>query len=402
MFKFVGELELSKSWLNRMLILNSFSQTISFRGSSSADDCCLLDQALQEFKDGKNHFNAGKGGTTFRFLAFRISRIKGNYKVALDESLLKRPLDDLIQILEQLGVKSYLNSKNEFEIHSQGWCDTKEYIQINSNKSSQFLSGLLLSSIECPFDIKIKINRPIASESYFEYTLKLLNQVGVQYAINKNENELMIEIKKNQFIKIDELQSELDISSAFTICSAAVLSGEVQITNWNKESNQPDKVFLKYFDMMNISYIENNNLFSIQKANKYKAIEVNLQNAPDLFPVLAVLCSFAEGISYLFGADQLIYKESNRLEKTIELLNKCQVKIEVVENGIKIHGDPNRTYYKKDLILFDTASDHRMAFAAALFILKKYPIKMNDPKVISKSYPQFYEHIGLNLLRDLN
>ncbi len=398
MFNFKGELELSKSWLNRVLILNSFFENILIEGHSNADDCKFLKQSLQDFKNLKTEFYVGKGGTTFRFLALRISRKPGRYKIQLDESLLKRPVQDLIELLAEFRVRSFINSQNEFEMESEGWVNPNRTIKVNASKSSQFLTALLLSSIDLEFDLSIKIENFITSESYFDYTLDLLNQLGIEVHKNKFNEVISVFIKKKQIPTKNKLDSELDISSAFTLSAAAVLNGQVQISNWNSKSSQPDKLFVEIFQRMNIKMIQKNNDLFVNKTSGFKSINVSLDNTPDLFPVLSVLCSFADGISYLTDVDQLVFKESNRLEKTIELLAKCDVQFETIDDGLKIYGQSNRMYKKRDLILFDTAHDHRMAFAAALFILKKYPIKMNDPMVIKKSYPQFYQHIGLDHL----
>lgn len=389
-FSFSGDLDISKSWMNRALILQSYQPEIEILGTSESDDVKLLQTALQDFKTGKNEFYAGLGGTTFRFLALRLSRQPGVYKIKAEKKLFERPQTELISILKQLGITAFFNSeKTEFIIDGQGWRSSADrlLLEIDSLDSSQFLSSVLLNSLGLPFDLVIKNKNSVTSESYFTYTIEMMKSLGVVF-----ENNTII---KDQKLSISKMTGEVDVSSFFSIAAAAILAGKVRLTNWNSKSLQPDMKFVEFFTQMQIQYqIEGSN-FLITKQNIQKPLKANLANCPDLFPVLSVLCAVAPGDSHLFGATQLIHKESNRITKTYELLNRCGFQCEIQNDGLKIHGMPDAKYYAKDLIHFNPDGDHRMAFAATLLKLKGFPVLITDPDVINKSYPQFYQHLDL-------
>ena len=393
MFNFSGELETSKSWMNRALIIQSFDfDQISLIGNSSSLDVILLKKALADFKLGSCEFYAGLGGTTFRFLALRISRSMGSFLIKADSALLSRPQQELIEILTQLGVKAWLGSEGLF-IESQGWQEPKSLLKISTNQSSQFLSAVLLNSIDLSFDLHIKIDHEIVSVDYYKYSRQILEKSEIN--ILEIENSLFI--KKNQKLKKQILYGELDVSSAFSLITAAVIGGQVEIKNWNNQTIQPDIEFLKFFEKMNINLSINNNILKIAQQNNIQPLTADLSTCPDLFPVLSVLCAFAAGESHLYGAPQLKFKESDRILKTAELLTKCGFICEPTNEGIKIQGRPHHAYSHKMNILFNPEHDHRMAMAAALMKLKKFPVQIADVHVINKSYPQFYQHIGLNL-----
>lgn len=387
MFDFSGELEISKSWMNRALILQSFDSDVEIKGESSAQDVQLLKKALYDFSKGKKEFEAGLGGTTFRFLAFRISRSVGEYFIYADEKLLNRPQNEIINILKQLGVQAELNSKG-LKIKSNGWQKPQQDLKIDTKESSQFLSALALSSLNLEFDLPMAPFDKITSSGYFEMTLEILKMCGIEFG------------KAHQKNKIKNLKGEIDISSAFSLIVAGVLNGSVQITNWIEKPSQPDIQFLNFFKTMNIHFeIKKNeiknNFFKIQKQNNFKNLSADLSNCPDLFPVLSVLCAFSNGESNLFNAPQLKFKESDRIEKTYELLSRCGFLIEKKADGLIIQGQPNHTDKLNDVILFDPDHDHRMAMAAGLLMLKGFPIRLPDMNVVGKSYPQFFQHIGL-------
>lgn len=383
MFQFVGDLEISKSWMNRALILQSFQTELKITGDSASQDVQLLKKCLAQFKEGETEFYAGLGGTTFRFLAFRVSRKPGNYLIRADRKLLDRPQSEICEILKQFDVHAEFNTEGLL-IRSNGWQRPTAPVQVGTTESSQFLSALALSSVDLDFYFQIAPLQKITSESYFTMTLELLKQVGVTFG------------QAHQCVRPMDLFGEVDVSSAFALIAAAVLGGNVCIQNWNSESLQPDIKFLDFFQKMGIHFSATNSIFQISTQTGFQSLRADLSSCPDLFPVLAVLCAFSEGTSTLFNAPQLKFKESNRIEKTFELLSRCGFQVQKTEEGMIIQGQPDMSYKAKDLILFDPAHDHRMAMAAGLLIIKGFPIQILDMSVVNKSYPQFFQHIGLN------
>lgn len=390
-FTFTGDLDISKSWMNRALILRSYEPGLEIIGESKADDVQLLKKALADLKAGKNEFYVGLGGTTFRFLALRVSREVGTFILKGEHKLFSRPQSELISILKQVGVTASFNTdKTEFVISSNGWRSEDDCLILNvdSTESSQFLTSVLLNSVHLPFDLQIESSK-VTSESYFNYTQKMM--AGLGFAIDD------LFVSRGQKLLPQKMQGEVDVSSFASLAAAAVLAGKVHLTNWNKFSLQPDMEFVAMFKRMAIKFVTEDENFYISEQKQWSSLKANFALCPDLFPVMAVLCAFAEGSSHLYGAHQLVHKESNRIEKTFELLKRCGFAIEKLEDGLKIHGNPAAKYLHRDLIQFNPDHDHRMAFAARLLQLKGFPVQITDPDVINKSYPQFYQHTGLEI-----
>lgn len=131
----------------------------------------------------------------------------------------------------------------------------------------------------------------------------------------------------------------------------------------------------------------------ILKQTEFSGTEFNIGLSPDLFPVLCALASFAKSPSKFFGAPQLRHKESDRIAKTSELLNLCGVMYQILDDGMIVH--PVGLKRPVQDFAFDPADDHRLAMAAALFKLASFPIKILNPHVVQKSYPEFFQHVGL-------
>lgn len=390
MFTFKGPIESSKSWMNRALIIQYYNSNLTINGFSSAQDVIHLKKAIRDLQSGKTEFNLAEGGTTFRFFSLLCSRLKGDWKLNANQRLLQRPQSDLIDILNQLDVE--INAEtNHWIVNSKGW-RAEQPIHCSAGTSSQFISGMLLNSWNLTSDLHLIIPRPIVSEDYLNMTLKILKNSGLKIEIKNSDQALEFLIAKHQISSVSQLAAELDVSSAFSLSAAAVIGGNMQITNWDSYSTQPDMAFLNLFKRMNISYTAENNNLIISRQTDWKSVEVNLLNEPDLFPVLAVVCALAHGTSFLYGASQLKSKESDRLAKTRQLLTLCGFKSWYDGDGLRIEGQSAKSENQKP-IAFDPDQDHRMAMAAGLLKLAGFKIEILNPEVVQKSYPGFWQDI---------
>lgn len=395
MFSFAGNLDSSKSWMNRALVIQYYQPLLKIEGTSESDDVKNLQQALNDLASGKSEFFCGAGGTTLRFFAFCVSRKSGQWTLKADRRLLQRPQTDLKYILQQLGATLTSVDTSTLNLISAGW-DFSKTISCDGKISSQFISGLLLNCWNLPQEMKIEVHYPLVSADYLNMTIALLQEFGLGIQVAQKKNLLEIHIPAGQLPQPKHVPAELDVSSAFALTSAAVINGSAKITNWPKHSLQPDFEFLNTFKKMNISFVAAENQLSVKKHSNWKAVTQNLKNTPDMFPVLAVLCSFAEGVSFLHGAENLQAKESDRFKKTIELLTLCGFRTEIKNNGLMVYGKSS-SLNQETVLQFDPDQDHRMAMAAGLFKLAGFKINILNQDVVNKSYPQFWQHIGINL-----
>lgn len=395
MFSYKGPLPASKSWLNRALIIKHFNAQIKINEMSPADDVLSLQKAVELFEQRQateQIYNLGMGGTSLRFFSFLVSRYAGEFHLQAHERLLQRPQQEIQSVLSQLGIKCEITSQ-AIVINSDGWKIPACPVRVSANQSSQFISGLLLCCWGLPQQISIEIAKPIQSYSYLKLTIELLKKTGLRFTAEETQNSLCLKIAPEQKSELSFLTAEIDVSSAFSLLAAAVVGGHVGLTNWYEGSSQPDMKFLDFFKQMGIAYQVAGADFVIEKQPEWRGLSADLSECPDLFPVLSVLCALARGDSYLYGAEHLKFKESNRIDKTAELLQLCGFICEKMHDGIKIKGRSGSPMNKK--ITFSPAHDHRMAMAAAILKLAGWPIEILEPEVVRKSYPDFWAHIGV-------
>ncbi len=383
---FEGTIPSSKSLFNRALIVQSFFSELKLIGSSECQDVLGMKNALKQFF-ALDEVDCGDAGTVIRFLSFRASRKHGVHRFKGSDRLLARPLKEIQFVLDQLGVNCQIN-KSGMTLISEGWKRPIGAVRVHRDQSSQFASGLLLSSWNLGFDLEIETLGNL-SDDYFHMTQHLCETLGMQMIKSKNK----IRIPAGQKLKTQEYSIEPDYSSAFAVVAAAVLSGRCDLLHMPSSIVQPDFVFIDILKKMNASVDLKDFVLSASKASVLKAVNVNLENSPDLFPVLAVLCGLAQGTSKLFGAPHLALKESNRIQKTFELLTKAGIKSQIVDGGLIIEGSNMKIHSKA--FSFDPDHDHRMAMAAALLNMVGAKIQILNKEVVNKSFPEFWSIVGV-------
>lgn len=381
-FEFSGTLQASKSLMNRALIIQGHFPDIQILGSSDSRDVQFTQKALAT---SGSLIEVGEGGTTLRFLSFYFSRKPGSWTLRGSPRLMSRPIKGLIDLLSQLSVKAVQNSETTLSLESQGWV-LPQVVSVDLSETSQFASGLLLNAWNLPQDLKLQLSKSRISDGYLDMTIELLRQAGMKLIVNSNN----IVIPSGQKAVGQILNLEPDLSSAFVVASLAAIRGHSVIYNFPQKSLQPDFYFLELFTNMGIPWTLKENTLTVHRAERIEPIEVSLKNAPDLFPVLAILLSKTLGTSRLYGAPQLIYKESNRIQKISELLTKMQVKHQVLSDGMEITG----SVHHLEFFEYDTDHDHRLAFAAALAKSMGYRMRIRNPEVVDKSFPGFWDLIS--------
>lgn len=386
-FYFQGDIPGSKSIFNRALIVKSFFPVLDLHGFSNCDDVRHMREGLKIFRD-RNRIDCGEGGTTFRFMALRVSRQKGVHTLEASPRLMQRPKGGLLDLLKQLGAQAQIKG-NELFVISEGWKRPRSPLFIDTSESSQYASALVLNSWLLDFDLEFELTGPKVSESYFELTLEMVKEMGMR--IKKTERGYLI--PAGQRISKLEWTVEPDLSSAFTMAAAGALAGEVTINNFPEKSSQPDLIFLDVFKKMKVDFTLDGHTLTVRQSPGMNSVEINLFQSPDLFPVLAVMCSWANGTSRLYGAPHLALKESNRIQRVADLFNLLGVEHQTLDDGMIIHGNPRQSL--KRGVTFNPDQDHRMVMAAALMKIKGHGLKVEDPQAINKSFPEFWGMIGM-------
>lgn len=387
-FEYNGKISSSKSLVNRYLILKNEHPEMNLAWHSNAEDVLYLESALKYMKEKNASLYVGQGGTTLRFLAVYLSAKKGSWTLKGKKELFKRPQDELVRSLHSLGARVEL-SEDSLKIESQGWQEKE--IEVSCEKTSQVATAVLITAAALNKELKLRLNNINKSSDYLKMSIKFLNKFGLNLSLkDSGQGKGEIDISSSTKLSTSLKQIEGDWSSAAFMYSMGVLFGCVEITNLEKYENslQPDSQILSLFKNMGVN-LEN---FKVKKTDVLRPIKVEIKESPDLFPVLCSLLVFAHGESYIYGAPQLAFKETNRIKEIKSLLSQCGYSVQESDDGggLKIKGE-GMVVLEHMPFDFDCSYDHRLVMAAFMLKMKGYKINIKGEESINKSFPEFFE-----------
>ncbi len=390
-FYFLGPGPFSKSLLNRALAVKSWFPEFSIKGGSRCRDILIMEKAIADINkwgpEKPKKLFCGQSASAFRFLALRVSRERGEFFLQAEPSLLRRPLHELASLLAQLGAEAS-PERSGWRIVSEGWAPQGDCIAAPSQTTSQCGSALALSGWQLKKDLWFSYQKRAGSRSYFEMTLSFLRGLGMEIKESGDEYQ----IPRGQKPKVFECRPERDKSCLFALGAWAAFKGRAVFTSWESLSLQPDSVFPQALQSMGASVEESEGRLSISRAARLKPLSMDLSLCPDMFPLLAVLCAGAEGASRLRGLRRQAFKESNRLEKTKELLHLSGIKTSLQRDELTVFGRAKWPGARP--FVFDSSQDHRMSMAAELARQMGAPLKIHGREAADKSFPDFFSLVS--------
>lgn len=304
-------------------------------------------------------------------------------------TLLERPMLVYKSVFEQLNVTAPdFTGQIPFEV--KGPLQVKD-ITIDGSQSSQFLSGLLFAYAFTAHDtVTITVN-DLKSTPYIDLTLSILKQFGKEVT-HDNYKTFTIKPAVNIMAAPVVIDIEGDWSSAAYWLVGGAINGDVTVENINIETLQADKAILEVLQYAGVSMSISFDYVTARKS-RIKAFDFDATNAPDLFPILAILAAYADGESYITGLHRLWHKETNRAETIAEMLMSLEVPFSIEDDYIAVTGcgQPTGGYV-------DSYHDHRIAMAASIAgIRSRNDLVIDNAQAVNKSYPDFFKH-----LRSLN
>ena len=319
-----------------------------------------------------------------------LSLIDKEFQIDGHSTLNSRPFLGLVNALKQFGVKFKFFAQNShfpFKIH--GGEIVSKLVTIESDKTSQFVSGLLLIGPYIKGGLKLKLNTKTVSLSYIEMTIQMMRICGANVSYDKK----LIFVKEGAYSSIiKNIESDWTSLSYIYECIAISDKAEITVSSFRYPSLQKDSDIILFFNFLGVLTKFNNDRIIIKKISNPLPIliEWDVLNNPDLMPTYLVSC-FALGVNLkLKGIESLAYKESNRLQSVKSNLEKFNAKIRI-NNNLLILDSSNSLFVEKEI---DTYSDHRIALAFSPLVIKTKSLKINNPHVVEKSYPKYWNHLN--------
>lgn len=389
------DLPLSKSEANRYLMLRYYAAQL-LPSFDAADDVNLLRQLLEEIIDNDGEevkvIDCDNAGTVLRFLVTALSMRKGSFVLTGSERMRQRPIAELVEALNKLGASiCYLENEGYPPLMIEGRDIKGGEVTISAERSSQFVSSLLLAAPSMRDGLSLQLVGDIASQPYIDMTIKMMRDCGI--VIDDKDNVIKI---KHQHYNCDFVKVESDWSSAaFWYELVAMYDDDINVLlkNLNIESRQADAAAMNMFATLGVSTQQVKEGVIIRKsiANSQQ-LTFNFSQCPDLFPAVIATCAGLHVDATFTGVKNLSLKESDRKLAMMTELMKMNVVFEIVSDDVlKMKCHDNMPYHTEDNpIIFSSYNDHRIVMALAMLYPKIGTIRIEDKNVVSKSYPDFW------------
>ena len=387
----------SKSLSNRALIIQALClEDFEIKNCSKSDDSKTMKMLLAQ---NEGTFDAHHAGTTFRFLCSYLTLQKGTQVLTGSSRMQQRPIGPLVDALREIGAKIEYLVNEGYPPLEIGEIDQENYnskIKISAGISSQFISSLLLIAPILSKGLQIELEGELVSRPYLEMTLKMMEFFGIESSWDKQ-----VIMVKQQAYHAKDIEIEADWSAASYYYTLAAISDSADITliGLNEQSLQGDRAIAEVMQAFGISTKFDGNTINIRTGSTEKQIlDHDFIKEPDTAQSVAVACAGTGKNGILTGLRTLKIKETDRITALRNELAK--VNVYFTKLPAKFAKKSNTEYYMVEGKAaaegfppsFDTYKDHRMAMAFAPLGLL-FPIIINEPDVVSKSYPAYWNDL---------
>ena len=338
--------------------------TAKIQGIRKAQSGCVID--------------ACECGTTARLCLPVAAALTDGFTLSGKAGLAARPFADLVAAMHCGGATA---DSDRLPIRVRGRLRGGDY-QIRGDVSSQYISGLLFALPLCEGDSRIRLTSPLVSAGYVDMTLDTLARFGVCI---KQEKDGYFVPGGQRYTAVSHYTAEGDWSGASFWLSAGALGGDVCVYGLDPASRQRDREILTYLRAAGAAVEVDGDAVRV-RGGRLRATTVDGHDIPDALPVLAALLACADGTSVITGGARLKFKESDRLQTTVDLLRALGADADATGDGFILRG-------RQSLAGGDcsAANDHRIAMSAAVLACRTQSgITIRGAEAVDKSYPTFF------------
>ncbi len=384
------QLPASKSISNRALILHALSGgSTRPENLSDCDDTQVMIRALDHMPDV---IDIHAAGTAMRFLTAYLCVTPGTHVITGTERMQQRPIRILVDALRTLGARiNYTGNEGFPPLRINGTQLTGSEIELAGNVSSQYISALLMIGAVLPVGLKLRLTGNIISRPYINLTLQLMHDFGAQAGWT---SESSIDVTPGGY-RDTPFRVESDWSAAsywYQMTALATGSPEVELLGLFANSAQGDSRGAELFARLGVQTEYTPQGVKLRKqGHPVVRLEEDLVDIPDLAQTFVVTCCLLDVPFRFTGLQSLKIKETDRICALITELRKLGYVIHAEQDSI-LWWDGERCPADEQPGI-DTYEDHRMAMAFTPACLVCPSIRINEPQVVSKSYPRYWDDL---------
>jgi 3-phosphoshikimate 1-carboxyvinyltransferase len=386
----------SKSISNRVLVMNALAGNKALPDNVS--DCDDTRVMVEWMKSGLDIVDVGAAGTAMRFSTALLSVREGCRVITGSPRMKQRPISVLVDALRELGANvEYMETEGFPPLkvfgnpNMRGGC-----LCVPGGISSQYISALLMIAPMLENGLEVVLTDEVISRPYIDLTISLMRDFGAD-AKWTDDNVIKVEskpyVQRRYFV-----ESDWSASSYWYEMVALGDGGDIVLPGLFEHSYQGDSEVARIFEKLGVTteFIGCGNTKDSavrlhQTGRVCERLDYDFVNQPDLAQTVVVCCCMM-GIPFRFtGLQSLKIKETDRIVALCRELSKLGFLIGVEDDSV-MYWDGKRNAVDGDVAI-DTYEDHRMAMAFAPCAMKMGEIVINNPEVVSKSYPRYWDDL---------
>lgn len=399
------QLPASKSISNRALILHALAHgTLTPSNLSDCDDTNVMIRAL---RDMPPHIDILAAGTAMRFLTAYLSVTPGTRILTGTPRMQQRPIRILVDALRQLGAQiEYAGNEGFPPLRITGTRLKGESISLPGNVSSQYISALLMIGAVLPRGLQLQLTGDIISRPYIDLTLQLMRDFGARAGWASPSSisvepggyrDVAFTVESDwsaasywyQILALGEWKME---NGKWKIRNEEDAASEVELLGLFSRSYQGDSRGAEVFAKLGIhTEYTGRGVKLTRSGTPVTRLTEDMVDIPDLAQTFAVTCCLMNIPFRFTGLQTLKIKETDRITALITELRKLGYVVRSEQDSVLLW-DGERCPAEADPVIA-TYEDHRMAMAFAPACLVLPHVRIDEPQVVSKSYPAYWEDL---------
>jgi 3-phosphoshikimate 1-carboxyvinyltransferase len=324
----------------------------------------------------------GNSGTAVRFLAALAALVPGDVRLEGDAAMARRPIDDLVGALRDLGVRvDCPTGSPPLTVH--GGRLTGGTVAMSGERSSQYFSALMLSGVAAEGDISIRVAGRLVSRPYVEITRRMVADFGGRVDL---EGEGFV-VRAGTY-RGRQYVIEPDASSAsYPFALAAATGGSVTVPDLSPGALQGDYGFVEVLRRVGANVSDTANRTTVRGGPR-SGIDVDMHDISDTVMTLAAIAPLANGPTRITNVANIRIKETDRLAAVVAELERLGQGVKHGSDFLVIEPAPLRH------ALVRSYGDHRMAMSFAILGMATGKVAIEDPSCVAKTYPTFWDDVA--------
>lgn len=382
----------SKSISNRALVLHALSGEDALpENLSDCDDTEVIVNALRTMPDV---IDIKAAGTAMRFMTAYLSVTPGTHTLTGTERMRHRPIRILVDALRSLGARiDYAGEEGFPPLRITGGELEGGMLTIPGNVSSQYISALLMIGPAMRQGLTLWLTGEIVSRPYIDLTIHVMHEFGIDVEWTNVDT---IHVAHQQYRQPPYIIENDWSASSYWYEILAMLDdreSKVVLPGLKDGSRQGDSAVRYLFSMLGVktAFTTDGEVALTRHHRTLPRMDYNFINQPDLAQTLVVTCTVL-GLPFHFtGLGNLKIKETDRIEAMKTEMRKLgYVLDDSKDTELSWNGERCEAC---EVPVIDTYEDHRMAMAFAPAAIRLGEIRINNPEVVSKSYPSYWDDL---------